>query len=254
MTASVAGLMILAIAVWAWRSYRRVPAIVYPAFLTFALVLFQGGLGGVAVVNELPPEVVTVHLGTALIILTLLALLTVTAFALTKTPPRVRLPRNFGRLALTASGVTLATMLLGSYVSGAGYGLACSGWPLCNGEVAPSTDATSVQLVFLHRVVAFALGLVLLALVWQAWRLRDAMPFALVAATGALAVYVLQALVGAANVWTRLADEVSAGHLALGTLLWLLLATLNIQLFRLYELLPYASKPSTKTDLAKAAR
>src|SRR5688500_7861489 len=41
LTASIAGLLVLAILVWTWRSYRRVPALLYPAILTFVLLLFQ---------------------------------------------------------------------------------------------------------------------------------------------------------------------------------------------------------------------
>jgi cytochrome c oxidase assembly protein subunit 15 len=254
LTASVAGLLILSIAVWAWRSYRRVPAILYPALLTFGLVLLQGGLGAAAVRNELDPQVVALHLGLALTILTLLVLITMTSFAIERPPAAVRTPRNLASLATLALGGTLALMLVGSYVSGAGYGLACNGWPLCNGEVVPTTEADSVQTVFLHRVLAAFVGVFLVALAWSAWRVRTAMPLVAALAAGALAIFVVQSLVGAANVWTRLADEVTGSHLALGTLLWLTLAALNIHVHRLYELLPRDSRAGAKNDLAEAAR
>lgn len=240
LTASVAGLLVLAVAVAAWRAYRRVPAVLYPATLAFALLILQAGLGGLAVVNELPPEIVTVHLGLALAILTLIGLTLLASVNLSRPIPRPAvLPQGkdaFGRLALLASGATLALMLVGAYVAGAGYGLACSGWPLCNDEVVPSAGAASVQVHFAHRLLALALGLVLLVLAWRGWRERARAPFEAAVAGLALGLYVLQALVGAANIWTRLADEASAAHLALGTLLWLVLAFLNGHVHRLYEL------------------
>jgi heme A synthase len=80
------------------------------------------------------------------------------------------------------------------------------------------------------------------------------MPAVATLAAASLGVFALQAIVGAANVWTRLADEVSAAHLALGTLLWLTLAIVNIRVHRLYELLPRTSPVRPATDLAEAAR
>ena len=59
---------------------------------------------------------------------------------------------------------------------------------------------------------------------------------------------------GAANVWTRLDDAVSAGHLALGMLLWVLLTLLNVRLHHLHELLPSVSLAEGRPDLAGAAR
>jgi cytochrome c oxidase assembly protein subunit 15 len=241
---------VLAIAVWAWRAYRNVPRIWLPAVLTFLLVLFQAGLGGAAVLNDLAAEIVMVHLGTALIILALLALITTTSFDLERRLQRPRLSPGTGRVALLASAGTLVLMLLGAYVAVAGYALACSGWPLCNGEVVPSSDATSVQVHFGHRVLAGLLGFVILGLVWLAWRGRREAPLAFGLALGALALYGTQVLIGAANIWTEVADEVSAAHLAFGTLLWLALAVLNIRIHALYEWLPRSSREAVPRDLA----
>ena len=166
LTASVAGLLVLGVLIGAWKQYRRVPAITYPATLAFLFLLVQAGLGGAAVLNELPPEIVAVHLTMALVILTLLLVITATTFALRKTPSRLDVSRGFGRLALAASATTIVLAVVGSYMSGAGYGLACNGWPLCNGEVVPSVSAASVQVHFLHRFLALLLGIEIAALAW----------------------------------------------------------------------------------------
>jgi cytochrome c oxidase assembly protein subunit 15 len=249
LTASVAGLLVLGIAVSAWRTYRRVPAILYPSLLVLGLIIVQAGLGGAAVLNDLPPEIVSVHLGMALTILTLLVLITVTSFVIERGIQRPSVSLPLRRAALGAAAGTLALALVGSYVSGAGYGLACSGWPLCNSEVIPSADSASVQVHFLHRFLALIVGLTLLALAWLALRERQRAPYAFSFALAALAVYIVQALIGAANIWTELADEVSAAHLAFATLLWLILALFNIEAHRLYEWLPHtAGQP--RRDLA----
>src|SRR5437762_3452116 len=66
LTATVTGLIVLALAISAWRSYRRVPAVLYPATTALLLVVLQAGLGGATVLHELPPELVALHLGLAL--------------------------------------------------------------------------------------------------------------------------------------------------------------------------------------------
>jgi heme A synthase len=249
-TASVTGILVLAITVWAWRAYRQVPRIFYPAVLALILVVFQAGLGGAAVLNDLAPEIVMVHLGTALCILALLALITTTSIDLDRPLTRPVVSARVGRLALLAWGGTLVLMLIGAYVAVADYALACSGWPLCNGEVIPSSDANSVQVHFGHRAIAGLLGLVIFTLAWQVWRQRRQAPLAFVLVLGAVAIYGAQVFIGAANAWTDVADEVSAAHLAFGTLLWLTLAILNIRIYALYEWLPKASGQPAPRDLA----
>ncbi|HEY7467010.1 MAG TPA: COX15/CtaA family protein [Dehalococcoidia bacterium] len=253
LTASIAGFLVLGIAVWAWRSYRRVPAILYPSLLVLGLIIVQAGLGGAAVLNDLPPEIVAVHLGMALTILTLLALVTMTSFAIDHPTERPAASLSVRRVALLAAAGTLCLALVGSYVSGAGYGLACSGWPLCNNELVPSADSASVQVHFLHRFLALIVGLTLVALAWLARRERRRAPLIATFAFTALGVYCVQALIGAANVWTDLADEVTAAHLAFATLLWLTLAVLNIEVHRIYEWLPRTSGQPHRTDLAAGA-
>ncbi len=255
-TASVAGGLVLAILIWSWRSYRNVPRIFYPAVITFLLVLFQAGLGGAAVLNDLAAEIVMVHLGTALFILAILALITTTAIdhgrdrSGDRPLTRPRVAAGTGRIALIASLGTLSIMLLGAYVAVADYALACSGWPLCNGEVFPGSSATSIQINYHHRMFAGLLGLLILALAWLTWRQRREAPLAFVLSMTAVGLYGAQVMIGAANIWTQVADEVSAAHLAFGSLLWLSLAVLNIRIHGLYEWLPDSSGQPARRDLA----
>jgi heme A synthase len=253
LTASVAGFLVLAIAISAWRSYRRVPAILYPSVLVLGLIIVQAGLGGAAVLNDLPPEIIAVHLGMALTILALLTLIIMTSFAVERGWERPRVSAALRRAAITAAAGVFLLALIGSYVSGAGYGLACSGWPLCNQEVLPSADAASVQVHFLHRFVALAVGIALLGLVSLAWRERGRSPLVAALALTAAAVFLVQALIGAANVWTELADEVSAAHLAGATLLWLTVSILGIEALHLYEWLPWTTGQPRPRDLAAGA-
>lgn len=252
LTASIVGMLVLSIAIVAVRKYRNVPAILWPSVGAFVLVLVQAGLGAAVVKQELPPGLVTFHLLLATALLTLVVLVTITSFNLSLPLARPVIHPSLGNLAIVTSGCVLALMLLGSYVAGAHYGLACNGWPLCNGEVIPSYDAQSVQVHFAHRVMAGIVGFQLLGLLVLAFKGRDKLVrhLTLVAA----GIFLIQSLIGAANIWTKLADEVSAAHLGGATLLWLTIAVLNIRVHRLYELLPYSNSPRASAGLAGVSR
>src|SRR5690606_15608156 len=98
-TASVTGLLVLSIAVLAWRNHRNTPRILYPSVLAFGLVLVQGGLGGAAVLNDLAAEIVMVHLGLALTILALVMLIAYTALDETRSLPRLQVSPGLGGVA-----------------------------------------------------------------------------------------------------------------------------------------------------------
>ena len=253
-TASVAGLLVLGIVIVAWRNYRHTPAILYPAMLTFVLLFFQAWLGRETVINELPEEVVAVHLATALLILGLLILITQTAFSITGGTTATRTPRGLAGMATVLAGATYALAIIGSYVSGAGYSLSCSGWPLCNGQLIPAEGGTDVQTIFMHRVLALLVGVVLVAMTWLAWRNRHRDRTMALLLTASSAVFVAQALIGAANIWTQLANWVAAAHLAFAALLWVTVVLINMRAHRLHELLPRSSHSRTNTDLAGATQ
>ena len=253
-TASVVGVLIFSMGVVAWRNYRNVPRILYPSLLAFGLVLVQGGLGGAAVLNDLAAEIVMVHLGLALTILGLLILITTTAFDLARPLGRVGSSITTGRLAVIAAIGVMGLMVIGAYVAVADYSLACAGWPLCNGDVVPDMQSTSVQVIYGHRVLAALVGVLLVVLLTRTWSERPQAPAAFALACCAMFFYVVQVFVGAANIWTEVAAEVSTLHLAFGTLLWVMLAMLNIFVHRLYERLPRVAGEKPSAGLAGVAR
>ncbi|MFB6069980.1 MAG: heme A synthase [Halanaeroarchaeum sp.] len=70
--AMVAGILIVGVAIAAWRLYRDRPAVVWPAVLAVVLLPFQVVLGGLTVTEDLAPLIVTAHLGTATALLVML--------------------------------------------------------------------------------------------------------------------------------------------------------------------------------------
>lgn len=231
LVASLVGFLVLGTALAAWRWQRRRVVVVWGSFAAVALVGGQVVLGGMTVLSDLPSSMVMAHLALASAIM---AVLVTVAFASLPELPAERRPdaqraTSLRNLAAFAAIATLALMLTGSYVSGSGAGLAFRDWPLFDGSLMPDGG----RLAMIHASHRFAAGLVglLLAFVavraWQ-WGYRPAVSMT----TFAFTLYVAQALVGAANIWTLLQPAAIASHLALAVLLWTTLVSTALHLQR----------------------
>src|SRR5688572_5193903 len=123
------------------------------------------------------PERLMVHLGLAF---ALLGLLLWTAFDAWAGAARQTLPSPWGRRAAWLLGLVYLQVLLGALVAGTDAGLIYNDWPLMNGALVPddylgaslwATLAHSQGAVQLHhRIVAYVLTLVAVAIGWAAWR------------------------------------------------------------------------------------
>jgi heme A synthase len=219
--ATVVGFLFLGVTFFTFKTERRNKLVFWLAFTAGLLLAAQIILGGVTVKKELPAGIVAAHLGTAMIF-TGVMIVTATislmrsrgykAFAFAS-------DTTFNRLAILTTAIAFVTLVLGSYISGTDASLACSGWPLCNGSLTPG-GGSAVGLHYLHRLVAGMLGIMILALIYQAFDERRHQPLLLVLSSVAGVTYVAQALVGAANIWTNLAAGVVVTHLSLAALLW----------------------------------
>ncbi|MBI3953625.1 MAG: COX15/CtaA family protein, partial [Chloroflexi bacterium] len=228
---AVVSILVIAVAVTSVVFHRRRPAVLVPALAAAALLVVLVVLGGITVLLELPPTIVTAHLGIAEALLGILIALYLTARPAPWEGPAATAGAQahvrFRRLAIGAVAAVYLVILSGAYVRGAGATLACGNqWPLCAGGLLPSGEPALAHMA--HRLFVLAVGLHLLFTAWHGGRLG--VPAIAGAAWVMVALFAAQVIVGAANPWTSGAPWAQAAHLALGTALWgsaVALATLS---------------------------
>jgi heme A synthase len=218
----VLGVWMLIIAV---RNYRTHNRLVLGITIAAAVLYFlQSALGAIVVKLELPPTMVTLHLGTAMLLLGAL----LAAAILVRYQPETHYPRDHVTfLAYITTTLSLVIILTGALVRGSGATLACTDWPLCNGEVFPFDEGQLALIHFLHRFAVITLGLSLVMLVWFVLRDRQNQRVRLLAVL-ALVAYGTQAIVGALYVLSSAESIWGAAHVGTAATTWALLVSLSV--------------------------
>ena len=153
----------------------------------------------------------------------------------------VKLYKN---LLWTATALALVVVVLGAYVRLSDAGLGCPDWPGCYGYLsAPRTaeQIANAQALFpgqpvekpkatkemLHRYVAGALGILILAITVLAFRLRRKLNTHPAASLSLLILVIFQALLGMWTVTLLLKPVIVTAHLLGGMATWALLVWLS---------------------------
>jgi heme a synthase len=244
--AGTLGLLILAIAVLAWRKRREIGRSPWLATLLVLLVAFQATLGMWTVTMLLKPAIVTLHLLGGMATLTVLVWLALREID-PAAPPGARALRPWAAAGLT---VLVAQIALGGWVSTNYAALICPDFPTCNGQWAPAMDFANAfhvlrelgmtaagaplshealnAIQWSHRLGALVtvtyLGLLAL------WILR--LPSLRVLGAVLLVLLAAQAGLGIANVLLRLPLVLAAAHNAVAALLLATLVVLNFTVFQ----------------------
>jgi heme a synthase len=211
----VLGPLILVIGILAWRARGANPRMPGYAGVLILLLLLQAGLGGVTVLDQNSPWSVALHLGTALVLLSVLCLI----FERTGPAPHpvAAAPRALSGLVWL---VTFGAMVSAAMVAKTGAALACdTSWPLCDGSLMPDFADPQIRLHVTHRLLALGAGLGVLALAIVA-RGPEIRPLARLAA----ALIAVEIALGAAVVLGEVPFGIALAHQALGVLVFLLLS------------------------------
>jgi protoheme IX farnesyltransferase len=232
-----------------FSSRRRDRPLLVAAVVAGILVILQALLGGQVVIQQLRAELVTVHLAMALTVLALTLVIAERAVGGPLPRPAGGLPT--GLVAITGAAV-FAQMLLGSWVSGTGSGLAFPDFPLMNGSAWPSLAVGAEVVQVAHRALA---AVVAVLVVWTALRVRRAplSPRPRRLAGFAVLLVLVQLALGAANVWSRLSALFVVPHLAVGAALWATLVLLYLAVRRAPVTERASDRSGMRTDAPTSA-
>lgn len=212
--ASISMVLLAAMLIYAWIRHRRERGVTFGVTAAFVAILVQAGLGAVVVMNDLDADLVSVHLGVAMVLLGLLAFVLVETFFTGGARPVVSGVDDRGwRRGLGAGAVAIyVVIVLGSIVHDQYVG----GWPLVAGPI----DGRTVELHFAHRVAAALTFLFLSYLAAQVVRRgRPRAEVVLVHASAAL--FLVNIGLGAAHVFTLVQSTgLVVAHILVAALSW----------------------------------
>jgi len=114
-------------------------------------------------------------------------------------------PEKVGKVTLI---FLLAVIAWGAFVRASGSGAGCgSHWPLCNGQVLPTSSSTKTWIEFTHRATSGLSLALCVFLFWSVFRRFPKNSFSRKGATATLIFIILEALLGAGLVLLELVAE-----------------------------------------------
>jgi protoheme IX farnesyltransferase len=224
--ASIVGFLVLALAVVAWLKQRTTPSVWWPSLAALVTVIVQAGVGRQVVLDELHADTVVLHFFLSLALVALLTTVTVNAFN-----PRGGGWDKLAKQALLSTGAAFAVLMIGALVVQQRAGEVITDWPLMNGSLLPP-EGSRPFLHWTHRIVAGLLGVVIGYLALRITRREPRDRTLLILGHSALALWVVQVLLGGSYVLTGASAWTIVGHVLTGELLWVTLVSLSILSFR----------------------
>jgi heme o synthase len=223
--AGLAGLLVLGAAAWAWRTKES--GLMRGLLSVAAIVMgIEGVAGGVMVLYGSNPWLSVLHLGLAMVSMSLIVAATSAAFLVGRDAAK-RLRLNFrspySRLVFAGLGSVFVLMVSGSLLANLNLGQTCAGWFLCASGM-PDSPAGWFSLA--HRFLSATAGVLVLLIFFRAWKGLKQQPFLLTAATGAGLLFAGQVLIGAIKVSRGYPPDLVGLHAATAAGLWAVLAAL----------------------------
>jgi heme A synthase len=210
--------------IMAWRCRAELPTALRAAWVGIGLIVAQIIAGWLTIKFQNNPPSVALHLVVGF--LTFITLLIIAVIAYGGPPPARRAQtREFARLALVGTIIAFVAVFAAGYMSAANDGIACLGFPLCNGLVGAVTPDQQIHMA--HRFAAYATIAAVLIVAGVAMTTQRARKDIVSISYLALGLVVLQGALGAFTVITRLDPILRVLHEANGALLTGTLAVLT---------------------------
>ncbi len=218
----VAGLtfvLIIVSAIVSWRKSNAIRWVSWPTMLAVVLIVVVSAFGAAAVLRGLSPGAAAVDLGTALIVLGLISTATVVAFAHRNNPSLTG--GLSGRQAFTQltiwTLVAIYVVLVSSVlVAGKGSLTRCLGWPMWR-QLAMDLPGWP-QVV--RRLLASVAGLLIIAVVVQAWRTQRRHKGILIVATAVGLLFLVEMTLGALMLAVNVTFYMLVIYVAAAAALW----------------------------------
>jgi heme A synthase len=216
------GPLVLLLAVLTFLRRAERPDLAGAGALLLVLLLIQGALGALTVLDRNSPWSVALHLGNALLVLTL----TLRVLAGASGWSGEAASRALLMPAAVSWGLALAAMMSAAMTAKSGASLACATWPSCNGVLIPDLGDPYLRIHFTHRVLA---GLTAISLLYLLWRGRTAPPHVRRLVTTAAILVLVQVGLGGLVILLEAPIWKAVLHQAVGVLTF---ATITLILWR----------------------
>jgi heme A synthase len=213
--AIVIGLLIT-LAVHARRRHTAERRLHVAAAVSVVAVLIQAGLGAAVVKTGLDVDLVSVHLGVAMMLVGLLAAIAVNSFFIGSRGEPDAATAKWSRLLWGGALGLYAVIVLGSLV----HNRYVPGWPVTDAGLIPTGADATTQLHVGHRAVVAIVLVGLLYLAVRAVRAGRPRPETSLIHAG-LALYTVNIALGAAHVFTEVSSAgLIVAHLTVATACW----------------------------------
>ena len=218
--AAMIGLIVLAVVALALRNLKDRRSLQGASIALLALVLFQAWLGRQTVLESNSGASVTAHLASAMAFVGLQVwVLARSGYA--ETLGGIRRASGSVVAPIVAAGAIYALLLFGSNVTGTDTGLLYPDWPLMGGTLFPPITELSTPMI-LHRYATAIVALILISAIWIVRREKGSPARVRQLLTYAAAVFAVQCVIGAVQIFTKLAPWTQTLHVALATVIWIL--------------------------------
>ncbi|CAN5891846.1 hypothetical protein BH23ACT8_BH23ACT8_09930 [soil metagenome] len=252
LVAGAVGLAIAALLVWAITRFRHQRGVLLATVAAAVLVNVQAALGALVVLRLLQAELVTAHLGMAMLVVACLAYLVVSAGRGQAQPDASRRDLGLARTSMLVTGLCFVQILVGGHVTGIAAGLAYTDFPLMGGAVFPEITSEREAFHAAHRFLAYALVLAVAYLCARAARYRREHPAAPSRSVRlplwAAGLVVIQVGIGVGNLYSGTSWLTVIPHLAVASWIWVVLVLGTMHAYRDAEPAAAASGSRDESD------